>query len=264
MKDQNILVQNGVDLSKSIELFGDFEMYDESLGDFMSEINEKMTKLDQAKAQSDMPNYAILVHSLKSDAKYFGFTRLAELAYAHELKSKDNNIGYVNGNYQELVNETNKMIGIINRYLSSGGGAAPSDNPPVVVTTVAPNPLLSILVVDDSDIIKNYTKKIFSSSYNVITASDGAEAIMAIEGQSHIAAVLLDLNMPNVDGFKVLDYMRENDLFKRTPVSIITGNDAKEVDYNAFEYPIVDILKKPFTETAIKNIVEKTINNKKS
>ena len=46
-----------------------------------------------------MTNYAIEVHSLKSDSKYFGFTKLAELSYNHELKSKDNDIEYATDNF---------------------------------------------------------------------------------------------------------------------------------------------------------------------
>ena len=263
MKDQNILIQSGVDLSKSIELFGEMAMYDESLGDFMAEIHGKLSEIARFKEEADMPNYAILVHSLKSDAKYFGFTTLAELAYAHELKSKENNIVFVNDNYHELVNEANKIIELVNRYLGSDGSdvqiVAPVSAVPAVSTSA---PTLAILVADDSDIIKNYMKKLFANAYLVITASNGVETIAALERETNIAAVLLDLNMPIVDGFKVLEYMKERNLFKQIPVSIITGNDNKEIDQNAFTYPIVDILKKPFTELAIKNIVEKTINFK--
>lgn len=65
--------------------------------------------------------------------------------------------------------------------------------------------------------------------------------------------------MPNVDGFEVLDYFKNHDLFKQVPVSIITGDSSKEVIDRAFTYPIVDMLQKPFNEVNIKNIVEKTI-----
>ena len=47
-----------------------------------------------------MANYAIQVHSLKSDAKYFGFETLAELAYKHEMESKANNMYFVTDNYE--------------------------------------------------------------------------------------------------------------------------------------------------------------------
>ena len=73
----------------------------------------------------------------------------------------------------------------------------------------------------------------------------------------------LYLNMPNVDGFQVLEYFKQRNLFGRIPVSIITGDSSKEVIDRAFTYPIVDMLQKPFNEVNIKNCVEKTISYRK-
>ena len=262
MKDKNILIQNGVDVNKSLELFGDMEMYDESLGDFLAEIDNKLYKIGHFKEMGDMLNYAILTHSLKSDAKYFGFTKLAEIAYAHELQSKENNIAFVNGNYGVLIAEANRIVALVKQYLISSASVSSIQNIESARPTTQ-NCINSILVADDSDIIKNFVKKIFINRFNVLCANDGAEAIKIIEQNSiyNIKAILLDLNMPNVDGFKVLDFMKEKNLFKILPVSVITGNDNRDIDLNAFQYPIVDILKKPFSEEAVKHIVDKTISS---
>ena len=64
-----------------------------------------------------MPNYAILVHAMKSDSKYLGFTKLAELSYNHEMKSKENDINYINEHYDELMNEYNRIRSIIDEYM---------------------------------------------------------------------------------------------------------------------------------------------------
>ena len=63
--------------------------------------------------------------------------------------------------------------------------------------------------------------------------------------------------MPGVDGFAVLDYFKENDLFKKIPVCIITGDVEKERIDRAFTYPIVDVIPKPFTMDSVRNIVKK-------
>ena len=52
-----------------------------------------------------MENYAILVHAIKGDSKYLGFTKLAEMSLNHELKAKENDSQYVNDNYDLLINE---------------------------------------------------------------------------------------------------------------------------------------------------------------
>jgi len=69
------------------------------------------------KLRHDMPNYAIAVHALKSDSKYFGFNKLAEMAYNHEMKSKANDEEYVNGNFEELEREFIRITMIVENYL---------------------------------------------------------------------------------------------------------------------------------------------------
>ena len=95
MKDVTILTSNGVNVEKSLELFGDMEMYDATLNDFLEDVDKKIEALKKYRESGDMPNYAIEVHALKSDARYLGFVTLADLAYDLELKSKANDIMYV-------------------------------------------------------------------------------------------------------------------------------------------------------------------------
>ena len=115
--DRSYLEGNGVDVNAGLELLGDMDMYNETMGDFLEEINEKLPKLVEYKNNNDMPNYAIIVHSIKSDSKYLGFTKLAELAYNREMKSKANDTSYVNANYDELQKEIDRIIKIIKEYL---------------------------------------------------------------------------------------------------------------------------------------------------
>ena len=119
-----------------------------------------------------------------------------------------------------------------------------------------------IIVADDSKIIGNIVTRAFSNEYEVITAYNGKEALDIIRNNvdDSIIGLLLDLNMPEVDGFAVLDYFKENNLFKRIPVCIITGDVAKERIDRAFNYDIVDVLAKPFTFDSVREEVEKIIN----
>lgn len=254
MKDVNILKNNGVDVDASLELFGDMEMYDETLNDFLNGVNEKLENIEKYRATSDMPNYAILAHSLKSDAKYLGFKRLAAIAYNHEMAGKANDINYVLQNYNALVEETNRMIKVSSEYMGK---------PVTIVEKPVENVQKdkTILVVDDSTIISNFVKKIFNDTYNVLVAQDGKEALNAVATNENIVAMLLDLNMPNVNGFQVLEYFKTNGLFKKIPVSIITGEDSRENIERAFTYPIADVLSKPFNERDIKRVLDKTLEN---
>lgn len=119
MKDVSILSSNNIDFKKGIELLGDIETYDDMLLEFLDEVDEKISNIKNYKELEDMPNYAILVHSLKSDSKYFGFDKLADLAYQHEMASKANDIVFVNDNFELLMNEADKIINVVKEYINS-------------------------------------------------------------------------------------------------------------------------------------------------
>lgn len=279
MYDENYLIQNGVDVTKSLELFGDINTYNEIVGEFLVSAKEKQAKLQQYKDEKDMANYTIYIHSLKSDAKYFGFTKLATMAEEQEQKSREGDVFFIYENFQPLIDEIQRMMLVVKKYLYPETETQLPQVPQpaaqqVVVPTpqaVAPSPeedlpepytQKTILVADDSNIIRNFVKRIFSEKYNVGVAQDGAEALKIIKSNQNneeIVAVLLDLNMPRVDGFAVLDFMNDNQLFGKMPVSIISGDSSKDTIAKAFGYQIVDMLAKPFTEMDIKHVVEKTI-----
>ncbi|MBQ2910563.1 MAG: response regulator [Bacilli bacterium] len=113
---EEYLKSNGVDLEKAKELLGDIEMYDMTISDFLSEVEEKWQNIITYKTNNDMENYAIEVHSLKSDAKYLGFMSLADISYQHELKSKENDSSFVNENFTKLEEEYNKALNIAKTY----------------------------------------------------------------------------------------------------------------------------------------------------
>lgn len=121
----------------------------------------------------------------------------------------------------------------------------------------------AIIVADDSMIIRNIIEKALNDEYVVLKASNGKEAIKHITDKKYeIIGVLLDLNMPESDGFMVLNYFQNNNLFKKYPIVIISGDDTKETIEKAFNYDIVDMLNKPFSSENIKNMVNKMINIK--
>ena len=114
---ETFLKNHEVDLDSAITLLGDMEMYNDTLRDFYDNLDSRIEKITSLKANYDMANYAIEVHALKSDCKYLGFTKLAEIFLDHELKSKENDTDYINNNFQILVAEIDKWRSIIHEYI---------------------------------------------------------------------------------------------------------------------------------------------------
>lgn len=112
-----MLIDNGVDVNHALDLLGDMEMFNETVGDFLEESKTRIPNIIKSFNESDMENYAILVHAMKSDSKYLGFTKLAEMSYEHEMASKSNNIEYVKENINSLIIEANRIINLCKTYL---------------------------------------------------------------------------------------------------------------------------------------------------
>ena len=282
MFDVNYLIENGVDVNRTLDLFGDIDTNNNIIGEFLVSAKEKLEKLEKYKEEEDLANYTIYIHSLRSDAKYFGFTKLDEITSEQEEKSKEGDVFYIYEHFPTLQAEVERMLNVVKRYISNEpieeetnqAVAQPAPAPqPVVVTTPAQQPSpaenlpepytqKTILVADDSNIIRNFVKRIFSEKYNVGVAQNGEEVLNIIKANANneeIVAILLDLNMPKIDGFAVLDYINDNQLFSKMPVSIISGDSSKDTITKAVSYPIVDMLGKPCTESDVKHVIEKTI-----
>ena len=116
-KDKEFLESKGVDVDHGLELLGDMETYDMCIEEFANGFEERKRKLEEYKNSGNMPDYAVEVHAMKSDSKYMGFMTLADLAYQHEMASKENDTAFVNDNYDSLMEEANKIYKIVKEYL---------------------------------------------------------------------------------------------------------------------------------------------------
>ncbi len=131
----------------------------------------------------------------------------------------------------------------------------------------------TLLIVDDDAITRKLLEKIFVDEYKIITATNGKDAIDilenirkkdAFETKEDIVAVFLDLVMPVVDGFGVLDYLNDKNYFNKLPVAIISGDYSKETRVRVYSYPIADMLEKPFNAEIIKHRINNLVNLYKS
>ena len=110
---EEYLRRNGVNVDKALELLGDMNMYEVTLKDFLNSIDSKWTNIKKYKEEGDLANYSVEVHSLKSDCKYLGFTKLANISFLHELKSKDGDKEYIDKHFSDLEDAYNVAIKIM-------------------------------------------------------------------------------------------------------------------------------------------------------
>lgn len=90
----------------------------------------------------------------------------------------------------------------------------------------------TILIVEDDNFLQGLeATKLKKEGYNILTASNSIEAFKAFEGTEKIDLVLLDLLLPDVDGFMILEKIRQNPTLKTVPV-IVFSNLSEEKDVN--------------------------------
>ena len=117
---------------------------------------------------------------------------------------------------------------------------------------------LTILIVEDQDTNRKLLKHLFRDRYDTLEAADGEAAIDILNKQiDEIAIVLLDIVMPKVDGFGVLEYMTSHEMIEKVPVVLITGETSVESKDRAFTYGASDVVEKPYDA----NIIRKRIAN---
>lgn len=118
----------------------------------------------------------------------------------------------------------------------------------------------TILIVDDMEINRAILAEAFKDEYKIAEAENGIEAVDILNKNDDIAAVLLDLIMPEMDGMDVLRDMNNSGAIFHVPVFIITAFDSEKTLVDAYNLGAVDVISKPFIMNFLKcrigNVIE--------
>lgn len=119
----------------------------------------------------------------------------------------------------------------------------------------------TILVVDDAEINRTILSSILGNEFNVIEATSGKECIEDLEKYgSKLSLILLDIVMPDINGFDVLKYMTINHYIEDIPVITITGDESEQTIRKAYELGVSDFINRPFDAKVVYRRVSNTIN----
>ena len=112
--------------------------------------------------------------------------------------------------------------------------------------------LPKILLADDADIGRAILRSLLRKDFEVVEARNGLEAIRALESsEGGLAAVVLDVMMPVMDGFRVLQFMREKELIGRIPAIMLTAISEADAKVRCYEAGATDVVEKPYDEKLI-------------
>ena len=117
-----------------------------------------------------------------------------------------------------------------------------------------------IIIIDDIEINRDMLADIFKDEYTILEAENGKEGLeLILNNLDSIAAILLDLMMPVMNGFEVLAQLKEKSIISKVPIIMITGEDSIEYEQQCYEYSIVDYIRKPFHPRIVRRMVENVI-----
>lgn len=118
----------------------------------------------------------------------------------------------------------------------------------------------TILIVDDVEINRAILRNVFEKEYNILEAENGEQALVFL-GQYHgkIATVLLDLVMPVMDGYQVMEEVDKRGFLQEFPVIIITAEDSAQNEVKIFDMGASEIILKPFEPFVVRRRVQNII-----
>ena len=117
-----------------------------------------------------------------------------------------------------------------------------------------------ILLVDDSNMNRMLLREILGDGYHILEAENGQECLETLRAEAgNIALVLLDINMPVMDGFEVLKAMNANHTIEDTPVIMISSEDSDAAIRRSYELGASDYVNRPFDARIVYRRVTNTI-----
>lgn len=117
-----------------------------------------------------------------------------------------------------------------------------------------------ILIVDDSEMNREILSSILGDEFDILEAADGKECISVIRKYGRdIALVLLDIVMPEMDGFEVLEFMNKHEWIDDVPVIMISSEDSAASVKKAYEMGVSDYINRPFDVEVVHRRVFNTI-----
>ena len=123
----------------------------------------------------------------------------------------------------------------------------------------------SLLIVEDNELNRDILKEILQNDYRLFLAENGMEGLRLLRQHSaDIALILLDLEMPVMNGYDVLKAVRLDPELIRIPIVIITANDSIEEEVRCLKLGARDFIRKPFNSTVAKLRIKSLINMQKS
>ncbi len=213
------------------------DFYKEMLGSYLD--TDKTEDVDTAYMNKDWKNYRIFVHALKSTSLSIGAVDVSEEAKQLENASKNLNTEFIEEHHSAFMVHYCALLKKINGVLNGEPDGSTKEEKAVAEETA------NILVVDDDAMNLKIAEKMLQQYFNVSCVKSGIDALKYVQTTTP-DLILLDLHMPEMDGFEVLKELKEDKKSSSIPIIFLTADNDRDVEVRGFKEGALDFITKPF------------------
>ena len=235
---------------------GSPEFYQEILQSYLE--NDKCPELSRAFEEKDWDAYRICAHSLKSTSLTIGAHSLSEAAKGLEFAVKEDRLDYIPLHHDEVLEQYERLLRRIRAVLGDE----------VMETAESQEETEDrqrLLVIDDDPISLSVARKMLEEEYNVTTmdaARKAMEYLENVENRELPAMILLDIRMPELDGFDMLHWLQGRERMAEIPVIFLTGDEDGDSEIRGFKEGALDFIRKPFVVDIMKQRIGRILQLK--
>lgn len=225
-----------LDVETGLEYCGNDEsFYREMLGSFYDSVN--IGELESLYDKKDWAGYRTKVHAIKSTSMSIGAVDLSLKAKQLENAAKEERMAYIELNHGIMIDALKNLMDklgdiVIKEERISTEGRDAKD-------------MQSILVVDDNTMNLRMAEKILSKEYLVYCAQNYIETFEVLKTKK-VNVILLDLHMPDMDGFTMINTLKADEKYKEIPVIFLTADNDRQTEIDGFKAGVLDFIRKPF------------------
>lgn len=239
----------------------------EILQHFYHEYIKGYMSKDYTRAEKFLKEFGIKVHGMKSSSGLVGAMNLNGMAFSLEHAAYEGDYETIVALMPVFTKHWNKMREQLSVYITQDDTISASHVEEEIATTLEvildeeiqeSTPFAEdvvqeentevrsrILVVDDNQLNLKNARNILQDHFDGYYVSSG-EDCLALLGSRRVDLILLDLHMPGMNGFEVLEKIKENDNLCNIPVIFLTADNNKEAELKGFQYGAIDFITKPF------------------
>jgi putative two-component system response regulator len=243
------------------------EFYQEMLGTYIE--GQKEDAIRKAYGEQDWDNYRILVHALKSTSLSIGAEEVSEQAKALEMAAKEHDIAFIDEHHEETMQNYRELLANISAAVEEpvqeeAPAAVEKQDTEVVQSETetvcdtraiyteefaeefaSEEEIPHILVVDDDAMNLHIAEKLLQDKFRVDCVDSGEKALAFLRVEKP-NMVLLDLHMPGMDGFAVMQQMKAEPDYRDIPIIFLTADDDRDTEVRGFREGALDFVTKPF------------------